>query len=824
MSQQIRNQVLVALAMAAGAAVIAPSAVAAAAADKDALDEVVVTATKRETNLQKTSISIQTVSGEELESEGKKRIDDIMRGVVGVASQGSQVGTSFFMRGLGMASGPQPSGTSQAVVAVLIDGVYQNRGEAVRGGTLDVQRAEVMRGTQSTTLGAASLAGAVSLVSAQPVFQHEGRASIEFGNYNLFGTEGMLNMPLADNQALRFAFSTNKRDGYISSSAGDSDLVNARVKYRIKPSDDLDIVLTASQNRIGGNGVDASVLTYGGHWEPYVAGKDRQRGGACAAGCYDVTMGTMFGHINDGTTYRDRSNPWDDGYPADKWPNSPFRHTTINQYSADINWRLPIGNLTIKPSYQHAHFLSEEPPRGTDWRSEDRLQITKQVDAQLTSNGEGPLQWLVGTYWYDTNLEGTMRGAGLPGFGAGPGPACASTSATQNTYCWSFDHNTQKTKSIYGNGSYTVMDGMRVIGGVRYSKDTKTFLNKGDGAGTISGIGPAGFGPTGSGEKSWSAVTYRGGLEYDVTPDSMAYATYSTGYQAGNIFAFVPTGTPKETLEQITLGFKSRWFDNRLQFNIEAFDSTYHDRSLDGTIGVEVNPQFAPPFPACSVFPFPTPAFYDPGSGYACYQVLSAIVPDLHSKGVDTEINWLITPDDRLDLNFEYLKSTTTTPTGVPSQAGFNAAMGAVGLTNATLLGSLYTQLAGLATSYNGLTLQNSPKWSGNFSYSHTFRLPGGSELQAKFNLEYKDDYWSLGGAPGANIANPGKSAQASYTMSNAYLNWVSSTGKWTVNAYVKNLGDKVVQTNYSPPFGGGAEYVTLAPPRTFGVVVSANF
>lgn len=809
-------------------------------ADEGVLDEITVTAEKRESDLQKTSVSIQVYSGEQLRQQGKKRIDEIMRGVVGAASQGSQVGDSFFLRGIGAASGPQPPGTSTPAVAVLIDGVYQNRGETVRGGTLDMQQVEVMRGTQSTTLGAASLAGAISLVSKDPVFDFEGNASVEVGNFDLFSIEGVVNIPLADNHAVRLAVSSVERDGYISSGAGDSDLQNYRLKYRWQATENLDIVLTASQNAIGGNGVDTSVLTYGGFWEPFdpsrVAVSPPPPPGppppgpppppappVCMNpnGCYDVTMGDLFGHINDGTTFRDRSDPWDDGYPNGIWPNNPFRDTTIDTFSAQIDWTTEIGTLSIKPSFQQAHFRSEEPPRGTDWRNEDREQETTQIDVQLTSQAGDRFEWLTGLFIYDTQLDGTFRSAGFPGNGAGP--FCPAIPG-QFAYCWSFDDNSHETFSAYVNGTFSVTDQFRILAGVRYNKDEKSFFNEPDRPGDEFGPGPGGLPPS-SGSREWEDTTYRVGFEYDLGDgNSMAYAVFATGYQAGNIFAFIPQGSVAETLEQITLGYKSRWLNERLQLNIEYFNSEYHDRPLDGAVGVELNPQFAPPFPACSAFPFPNAAFYDPLSGYTCYQVLNSTVPDLISEGVDIELSWLMSDSDRLDFTIEFLDSTTTTPDGVPTEADFTAQMNAAGLMDTATISSLYSDLTTLNSSFDGLVLQNSPEMSYNLTYAHTFEFNGGSDLTVSLNAEHRGEYWSLGGAPGADIANPGRSIQDDYTLFNAYANYVSTDGKWSINAFIRNIDDEAVQTNYAPSFGGGAEYVTLAPPRIYGVGFAYNF
>ena len=784
--------------------------------DEFTLEEITVTAQKRETDLQKTPVSIQAMSGDELAEEAKQRLDEIMQGVVGVSSQGSNVGTDFYMRGIGTGNfGPPTGGLDQPAVAVMIDGVYQNRGEVVRGGTLDMARVEVMRGTQSTTLGGSSLAGAVSLVSNNPVFEYEGSGSLELGTYDLLSVQGTVNVPLSNNQALRFAYSTDKRDGYLSSGAGDSDLANARIKYRWQATEAIDIIATYNRQTLGGNGVDNFVLTMDGYWEGY---------NEANAANYNITMGypKILGHVA-GVKYDERDNPWDDGYPADVWPNNPFRHTKIEQYSVNINWGLGIGTLTMTPSYQQAHFQSAEPPRGGNWRSEDRLQKTKQMDVQLASASDSSILWLGGVYYYETRFSGSIltteyettlgRGAGDP--------------TGDMLYSWSrTDPNIQTTYAGYGNMTYPVLDRFRINAGLRYTHDKKSTRSSTGGPGGVSGTATGPSTPYEYGDPSeatWKSATYRVGAEYDVTEQAMAYAMYATGYQPGT---FVGGGgtTGKQSLEQWTAGLKSRWFDKKLQLNVEGFQSTYHNRPLDGGLsfsndiwkqnyaadGVcgEMGPPGAPGFPY---------EYYDDGG--ACYSSGQGVtIPDMNSQGADLSINWIITAADRLDASAEYLKSVQRTPDLPVTEDYFVTTVGMPAAEASTF----YQELVKVANSYDGLTLQNSPKWSANISYSHMFTLPGGSTLTPKINMEYKGSYWSMGGGPNANIADTSSCTQKAYTLWNAYLNWASSDGQFFVNAYAKNIQNKPILTNVGSE--AGYKTVTLAPPRTIGVLFSARF
>jgi len=796
------------------------------------LEEITVTAQKRETNLQKTPIAIATVSGEELITEAKLRIDEIMQGVVGVQTQGSQIGTDFYMRGLGTADfGPPVAGANQSAVAVLIDGVYQNRGEVVRGGTLDMARAEVMRGTQSTTLGGSSLAGAVSLVSNSPAFKYEGSGSLGVGDHNLLSTQAVLNVPLAENQALRLAYSTEKRDGYISSGAGNSDQSNGRIKYRWQPTETFDLVATVSKQVIGGNGVDVNSLAYYGYWEGYDEAN---------AANYDVTMGypVLYGHVNNGVRYDDRDNPWDDGMPADKWPNNVFRHTNIYQYNLDIDWDLSIGTLSLMPSYQTAEFNSQETPRASGkqggvlllqegWNAQHQSQKTIQFDTQLASPNESPFEWLAGLYYYDTEVRGVMYSAN---FNKVQDPMAPDYDPTLplNYYNWeSTNPSGQTTYAAYGNVSYPVLDVFRINAGLRYTKDEKferknsTRLN-----GTADGpwASEGDYVYDRDRNAKWKSATYRVGAEYDVSDQAMVYALYATGYQPGT-WGGNGSLTPKQTLDQYTLGLKSRMFDNRLQLNVEGFHSMYYNRNLQGSLsyfsdGFEGaagrsqcgTPGGGPPAPGATVSVAADGSYYcaDTGQG--------ATVPELLSMGVDMEINFLITENDRLDASAEYLKSEQ----GKPDHGVTTDYLNTQANMTDEIATALINGLNAFAASYDGMTLQNSPEWSGNLSYSHMFTLASGSTLTPKLNMEYRGTYWSSGGGPGSKgIAQPGESIQDAYMLWNAYLNWTSSDGQFNVNAYAKNIQNKPILSNFG---GEGMSTVTLLPPRTFGLVFSVSF
>lgn len=873
------------------------------------LEEIVVTAEKREANLQKTAMSIQVYSGEDLVKEGKKRVDEIMQGVAGVATRDSNIGNVFFIRGVDAGGGNGAAAiATPTTVPVMVDGAYQARRETVRGGTLDLAQVEVMRGTQSTNLGANALAGAVSLVTNKPVLgEYQAKASLELGNYNLFSGEGVANIPLADRHAIRIAYAQNNRDGYLSSDAGNSRLTNGRIRYRYQPSDTLDFVLTGGRQIIGGNGVQLGNLTYSGVWEPYNASRAAANcSTTVTTNCYVTRMGFpyLYGLLpTPGQTYKDRKNPWDDGLPKNPWPNYPGSDTIINTVALEVNWDTPIGKFTAIPTIERARFTSVSSPDGTGtyFISEDVKTPTNQLDVRLASKDGARLNWLVGGWYFKTRQSGPFEFAGFPPqeeyTGCGPTNNSPQIINNGSNVCrnTTFADGGVETKSLYGNLTFKLTEALRLKAGLRSSSDNKfhtySLSRRQGGYDYIGGSGTS-SGPTftrvatpagqtacptyacvggfnyanftgyklASYEHTWSKVSWSTGIEYDVLPNAMAYASYQTGYQPGilNVMgasgsvgagtaAPAPTYGPENTSKQATLGFKSRWLQNKLQFNVEAFQIDIDSRPFGGTnsnlvvVGNAADSQcaFLSPGALSGSVALSQPAV--PGN-YSCLVPLAQLVADNRSRGVDIELNYLPTAKDRIDLSFEYLDAIYS---GRPNLSGFNPTAQSImdSATNNTAPGTtpLATsdpaQASALATnllnlynarldSFVGKQLQNASKYSANLNYQHRFVFNNDNSVSPRINAEYKSAYWTQGGTippTGYGLVDlldeRSLLRQDGYVLWNAGLEYATSDGKFSMNAYVKNIQNKPVMINIGGEPGVTVNYVSLLPPRTYGVI-----
>ncbi|MFT3752526.1 MAG: TonB-dependent receptor [Paludibacter sp.] len=988
----------VALTWAAAPEVAAQTETAQLVESFDALEEVIITAESRPNDLQKTSQSIAVYGGDQLAKEGKRRVDEILAGVTGVTMQPDAGGdVVVFMRGAGNLNGVS------STVTLLVDGVAGN-GTSVRGATLDVSQVEVMRGSQSTTMNAGALTGAVSLVTNKPVFDFQANGSIEVGNYAMRNGEAVVNVPLSDNQAIRIAYNSSERDGYYANNAGSSDQEVARLKYRWAVSDALDIVATGTSTHIGGNGASAGALLYTGHWvandgSPIAGVQPNTRAlstpvpqnllypTAVNAANSTTLTGTQYSYaplcvsnstyfstlptaatatqiaikgngcpatyvaVRDGINWYDRDNPWDDGLPKNAFPNNPIRDSKATAAQLDINWTTDYGKLTFTPSYVVTRSLTREAINTTGgWMGSKNKTKSTTVNLNWSSDNDSKLSWTSGLYYSNTGgAQGWTQDvisptsgwtAGMAGATNATGTSAANTVSatacysilpgatpsargTVNDFCYSTSPNYGTLTTNYAalaNAEFALLDSLRFSAGIRKdwnittSRSTPDYQTDRDGSNPYLWTFPATTYATPTTNPNslfvvpqkmylsqadlalWTSqlrrtnksdrFNYSVGVEYDLLPDVMSYVRYQTASRAGAVDtrtgglvadsslvvlpdARLPNGQPYTitvtrpgvnkslVVNTLTLGLKSRWFDNKLQVNVEAFDNVYHNRRLSEMISSLYSLTDTTSTLTCSTSAN-NPISVQLGTSLvdSCFNAnINGYTGDMTSRGIDLEVTWLPTSADRLDLAVEYLRTVFSE---VPD-IGTLSADTVLSLSNSdqskrALAQQIADNYNNFLTGATGKTLQNAPRWSANLTYQHQFKLAGGSTLIPRVIAYYKSEYWTRGGSaagtPGVT-SNPlqesdwamsnGKDyplVQKGYTMYDFYTSWRSANGKYTVNAFVKNLQNKAIMQNSSGVGGivtgsiatndlvmyptGGT--VTLAPPRTYAMSVQASF
>jgi len=226
----------------------------------DALDDnvdsgiIIVTASKRETTLQETPISVSVTSGETIERAQIRDLSDLQTVApsLRVNTLQSSANTNFIIRGFG--NGANNAGIEPSV-GVFIDGVYRSRSAAQIGDLANVQRIEVLRGPQSTLFGKNASAGVISVVTREPQFEFGGSVSATYGNFDQMVFKADVTGPIGENIAFSIDGNYNKRDGYASVpnlgiDVNNRDRWSLRGQLLIEPSSDLKIRLIGDYSKI----------------------------------------------------------------------------------------------------------------------------------------------------------------------------------------------------------------------------------------------------------------------------------------------------------------------------------------------------------------------------------------------------------------------------------------------------------------------------------------------------------------------------------------------------------------------------------------------
>ena len=784
------------------------------------LEEITVTAEKREMNVQKTPIQISAVSGEDISKNSITDIGKALGNLAGVNVMAGSQGAKVFIRGIGSSLDTNEANPS---VSVQQDNVYLGMSEAVATGLFDVDRVEVLFGPQGTMYGKNSAGGVVNVITKTPSLDElGGDASLTIGKYNLFNWETSLNIPIAENFAARVAVQQQKHDGYISDGSASADKLAARVRLLYEPTENISILWTSFSSyddSIQGNSVPVAGSAgnlgkgMGNFVVPDVNGD----------GVADDFLDADGNRVDGGNGIPDIVDtgwlvPYNgDAWTNDEWHPAPKSYNRFKAHSLEVNWDLGFTKLTLIPTFQenlrsmNSDFITGIS-QGSDQMNNQSQYEEKQYTGELRfANGDNSkLIWTVGAYIYKSDnkqtsvvyedLMDSATDTWLNGVTGGPPDeqVAAYTSDAAQTALYRVP---QDSWSAFAQATYPVTDRFRITGGVRKNNDNNNMKYRiivydvtEDGIygtdNSVDGYITNLYDQTTAVEDDTaeggvrhlydtgivkytvksSPFTYKAGLEFDVDPDKMIYAYYTTGYKSGglNIQGTVPpTAFDPEEVKAYTIGSKNRFLANRMQVNAEAY---YYDYT-----GYQV---------------FVRTDVYDPitDSTIGAMNVINA--KDGTNAGIDLSMDYLISQSDRIAASVSYMD---------------------------TEFGELYIPANGLAGidgyDVTGENLPNAPEWSGTITYEHVFNLRNGAILTPRWQTKISAGYWA-----NHEIELPG-AWQDSYHMSDFYLTYASAGGEYSVTLWAKNIENAVV-TNYVWP-----KYRrTIMDPRTTGITFSVKF
>ena len=570
-----------AIAVATASLFIAPAAYAQdeTAQNSAALGEIVVTAQRREENLQDVPLSVTAVSGDQLGAITAGGVD--IRGISGrvpsllVESSFGRTFPRFYIRGLGNTD--FDFNASQPVSLIYDDVVLEN--PILKGFPIfDMERVEVLRGPQGTLFGRNTTAGIVKFDSVKPSDVAGGYGKISYGRFNAMNLEGGFGGPLSEKVSVRVSGMYQRQDDYVDNVIPSKTTKNAfegyeeyaaRVQFLIKPSDDFDILLTGQLRSLDGTArlFRANVFTRGqeglnANFDRYrvsVDGKNEQRvdtQNMTARMTYDAGAVSFISVTSYWTGDATSVGDVDGGFGANFLPRNLYGPGEI-PFTAETRDSVP----TLK-------------------------QFTQEF--RVASNNDGPLSYQAGVFYFNENLDIVSENYSTMG---DPNNAVDGVNIIVS--------QAQKSKAygLFGSMTYQLTDQLSVTGGLRYNDDTRDFVAVRSKDTQFPGFlqNPLG---TVRRDVSDNNLTWDLSGTYAATDDVNLYARVARGYRAPSIqgrILFPPaTSTPlesgvtvgkSETITSYESGIKSTLLDGRARFNVNGFYYELKDAQLTAVGG-----------------------------------------------------------------------------------------------------------------------------------------------------------------------------------------------------------------------------------------------
>lgn len=567
----MQRKTLAAMAAGSVATALAPAVLA-----QLVLEEVVVTAQKREQNLQDVPVAVSAFTGAMLEQSGVKDMFDLQNNAPSLIVTQSQTSTTtaFSIRGIFTSSqnfGLEPS------VGLYVDGVYRARQGSMINNLVDVAGVEVLRGPQGTLFGRNTPAGAITMQTAMPDFNGEGFIEATAGDYNLWGLNAAKSLSvIEDVLAIRGTGFVMKRDGYVDIVNGDNDAINDRDRWggRLQalytPGDALTFRFIADYSEVN------EICCAAGTWKNNFFAQDLPPGSA-------PKVGTDTFITEAGGTVVDQRDFYDYRVSVARPPRSENEDAGL---SMQIDWEADAFTLTSITAWRYHDSYDNADIAFTDLDGAYRINDAEQ--SQFTqelriANSYETFNYVAGLYYYQQELDNDRQsivgddlwlivGSPLPNtFVAGTG---------------SRDINEQDHTSyaIFGQTDINLGDTLVLTAGLRWTYEDKDLSNTytQDAPPTFSPALPNwGFylfpplAPTPDIDESFDDDRLTGTVKLSWFWDeqSMLYASYGTGYKSGGVNAdriepVLPVAFDAETSESWEIGMKTELPGQALRLNV----------------------------------------------------------------------------------------------------------------------------------------------------------------------------------------------------------------------------------------------------------------
>ncbi len=730
------------------------------------IEEIIVTAQKREENLQETPVSVTAFTAGAIEALGFRQSVDITAQTpnfsVGYPNGDTGVPAPF-IRGVGL----NDFGVlNQGPVAAYMDESYISSNAAQIFQLLDVERVEVLRGPQGTLYGRNATGGAVNFISRKPTSEWDGWVRAGYGSWDMTKVEGAFGGPLGDTTAFRVAVLKTDSDGWMKNRFTGNDQQGIdefawRVLLETQPTDELNLLLNV---RGGKTESDAVQYRHLGVWD---ANGDMCANAAILAGnCVDI-----FGYSEEApyTTLNGVDVPATPDYDEGNYDFEAKNDTDFWGVSLTVDWIVGDFVITSITSYDDIDdFRPEETDDGPNDILTGELAVEQETFSQefRVSWDVDQWSWLAGVYYLKDEAKDNTAFDILRDFRPffiGDDVNCSAPEGNPSGFCP--EAFVFKTKSgteqeitsfaLFVDASVRLTDVLKLSAGLRYTdeeiKHKSFFFFDEPAAGN-----PVQPGYPDSADNNFQNISGRAVLDFQLTDDIMFYGGITSGFKAGGIQSTSDGIAPydEEKLLSYEVGFKSILADGRLRFNGSAFYYDYEDLQVFAFVIVD-------------------------GIGFSTISNAA----DAEIYGAEFELQWL--PIENLFINL------------------------GVGL-----LSTEYEDFVIPSGDFSGNEITMSPEFTLNALVQYDVSLKEMGTLTLQTDFSYQDEVFF-------DALNNPLLSEDDYWLWNARVTWTSMNDKWEVAAFGRNLGDEEYMVYaFDLSFFGFNEEM-LGTPRAFGIEVT---
>lgn len=746
------------------------------APESETIEDIIVTAQKRQESMQATPIAISAFTGDSIAKKGLGDIQQVSRLAPNVSFDftspisGASNAASVFIRGIGQQDFAL---TTDPGVGTYVDGVYVSRSVGGVLDVLDIDRIEILRGPQGTLFGRNTIGGAISIISRRPEKEFSGSLEASLGNYGRRYMRGSVNVPLGPETGMRISLSSKDKNGFVKTAftpqqqialgaAALTDLGNenrqaARIVLTHEFSDRLSATLSGDYSRIRENNAADRLAGITGTLAdgPLVFAYNTFGSTPAVIPVIGNDRYTEANYVTDrDRTYStgpngSRINAWGTALTLDLTATdtmslksvTAYRKTT-GAFNRDADGSPLVITETSNYAYRHEQFTQE-------------LQAVGNIL-------DGSIKYVAGLFYFDEE---------------GSDPLVVRLPVVVGTIYQDVADVRNKSYAAYAQVTWSIAENLSLTGGGRYTKDKKRFLSDqyivtGSASPFLFGGAPEGtvipLVPRNSvAAQSFEKFSPRVSIDYRLG-SALLYGSFSKGFKSGgfnlryvaprpSVLAFGP-----ENATTFEIGTKVDTFDRKVRLNLAAFTTDYK--------GIQVT------------------VFENLGAP------VTLNAGDARIKGFEAELTALPVSGLELTANIGYLDSHYTEIRANPA------------------LVSTPEQILSLST-----RLPKSPKWKGTLSGAYTYALGNGARLDARADFNFSSSY--------ANDAlNSRYLNQSSYQTLGLSAGYASPEQQWSLRLFIDNVSNERYIVSGDSNYGIGFHEANYSRPREWGATFSVNF